>query len=57
MLELVANNIDVSKDYLALISFAVTSSFLLCRTLCNLYNEIVAGRDAADNKKMRHFKP
>ena len=56
MLDLIINNLDGSREILVLLSFSVTSSFLLGKTLCSLYNEIMAGKDAEDLKRM-HFKP
>lgn len=57
MLDLIVNNIDGSREIITLLCFSVTSSFLLGKTLCNLYNEIAASKDAADNKRMKHFRP
>ena len=57
MLDLIINNLDGSREILVLLSFSVTSSFLLGKTLCSLYNEIMAGKDAEDLKRMKHFKP
>ncbi len=46
-----------SEEVIYLLCFSVSSSFLLGKTLCNLYNEIMNSKEAAEKKRLRHFRP
>jgi hypothetical protein len=48
---------DNSAEIICVLSFSVCSSFLLGKTLCNLFLEIMNNKDAEKQKHLRHFRP
>ena len=54
---MIINFANPSEEVIYLLCFSVGSSFLLGKTLCNLYNEFVNGKEAAEERHLRHFRP
>ncbi len=46
-----------SEDIIYLLCFSISSSFLLGKTLCSLYNELMDYKEAEEKKRLKHFKP
>ncbi len=46
-----------SEEVIYLLCFSFGSSFLLGKTLCSLYNELMNSKEEKENKALRYMKP
>ncbi|MBQ2592422.1 MAG: hypothetical protein II567_03980 [Candidatus Riflebacteria bacterium] len=54
---MILNFTNPSEEVIYLLCFSISTSFLLGKTLCSLYNELMNSKEAAEKKRLKHFKP